>query len=506
MKQIGECQYSAFISYANADNKGWFGWVADFKHALEKNLEVRARNKIPGIFFSKHDPATAGRLSDNLKEKIASSFAMIVVISDGYVKSQYCMDELEYFREIFGEDGFRERLYLVVMEASAIKSLKQSAAWRRLFPNEDQVWLPFYQDDDPDEPTIPWGSSNREGALLSAFYERLKPLVKGFGEKLRQSAMDVDSIGAARTRYVGTQSAASSKTQIGVTTPDLADAVASLRSEMQRTGTTTGEIEKDALLDGFGDFDGATRLVLPFNNAQPLAPYLPGGHLALQRDAWLELGHRPESLIWLDMRDIAAGRPAEKPHTDFVASIASRSVRREALLPKLPAGAQTQGRMEIRIFIESNQHEHERHLWQPLGDKIKKRYERLVAGRRMAPPIRVSPRGFPVDSWDTCLDEADGILLLWGEKDLRALNPQINKVEGQFEKDYPPCVVAHLAPPQPYQPNPMPSYLWQVLRFQGEKPEEVDVVPGDDQDYDRFLLDILECRSKKNAANSQDVQ
>jgi hypothetical protein len=52
----------------------------------------------------------------------------------------------------------------------------------------------------------------------------------------------------------------------------------------------------------------------------------------------------------------------------------------------------------------------------------------------------------------------------------------------------------------------MPSYLWQVLRFQGEKPEEVDVVPGDDQDYDRFLLDILECRSKKNAANSQDVQ
>jgi hypothetical protein len=502
MKQIGECRYSAFISYANADNNGWFGWVEDFQHALDKNLEVRARNKIPATYLSKHDPATSGSLSDTLKEKIASSFAMIIVISDGYVRSQYCMDELKYFREIFGEDGFRERLYLVVMQESAIKSIRQSAVWMRMCPNPDQVWLPFYQADDPDEPITPWESANREGALSPAFYERLKPMVKGLGEKLRKSATDVDSIGAARAR---TQFAASSKTQIGVTTPDLANAVASLRRELDRTGTTTSEIEKDALLVGFGDFDGATRLVLPFNNAQPLAPYVPGGHLALQRDAWLELGHGPESLIWLDMRDIAAGRPAAGPQAAFIAFIASRAVRREALLSKLaPEGQTGIDRMEIRIFIESNQNELT--LWDHLGKKIVKRYERLVAGRRMAPPIRVNPRGFPIDTWAKGLDEADGIVLLWGEKERSSLDPQINKVEVSLPiRNYPPCVVAHLAPPQPHEPNPMPSYMWQVLRFQGEKPEEVDVVPGDDQAYDRFLLNILE-RREKNAANAQDAR
>jgi hypothetical protein len=104
------------------------------------------------------------------------------------------------------------------------------------------------------------------------------------------------------------------------------------------------------------------------------------------------------------------------------------------------------------------------------------------------------------------LDEADGIVLLWGEKERSSLDPQINKVEVSLPiRNYPPCVVAHLAPPQPHEPNPMPSYMWQVLRFQGEKPEEVDVVPGDDQAYDRFLLNILE-RREKNAANAQDAR
>ena len=121
----------------------------------------------------------------------------------------------------------------------------------------------------------------------------------------------------------------------------------------------------------------------------------------------------------------------------------------------------------VNIYIESNQHDTD--LWLDLGERIKSKWEELVqqAGAPRVPPLSLEALGLPLQKIDEeRLDDADGVVLLWGQKPEVSLRAQIKKVEGKWPRDPPPRIVAYLMPQQPDPGGKIEARLWSVLRFQ----------------------------------------
>jgi hypothetical protein len=155
----------------------------------------------------------------------------------------------------------------------------------------------------------------------------------------------------------------------------------------------------------------------------------------------------------------------------------------------------------INIYIESNQHDTD--LWQDLGERIKSKWDEVVeeAGAPHVPPLYLEALGLPLQKIDEeRLDDADGVVLLWGQKPEDSLRAQIKKVEGKWPCNPPPRIVAYLMPQQPDPGAKVEARLWSVLRFQNADSPEIDIVPPEADRLQRFLNQILERHMKRLAA------
>jgi len=121
---------------------------------------------------------------------------------------------------------------------------------------------------------------------------------------------------------------------------------------------------------------------------------------------------------------------------------------------------------------------------------------------QLVPPLYVRSWGLPVDQIDQWpkLDDADGVVLLWGHKTPDALVAQINKVERKLSgRDVAPGIVAYLIPPHDNPQAPMPAWGWKVLRFDAKRDMDIDVMKEEADDLQKFLHRILE-RTKNRRA------
>ena len=77
MKPLKDCEFTAFISYAHADDAAWFGWVRQFRDELERSLAAMLRGvRLPRMHLSGENGPVAGALSQELQERVAKAFAM----------------------------------------------------------------------------------------------------------------------------------------------------------------------------------------------------------------------------------------------------------------------------------------------------------------------------------------------------------------------------------------------------------------------------------------------
>jgi hypothetical protein len=117
-------------------------------------------------------------------------------------------------------------------------------------------------------------------------------------------------------------------------------------------------------------------------------------------------------------------------------------------------------------------------------------------------PLILDTVGLPVDELDavTSLDTADGVVLLWGRKDSRSLQAQIDRVLRKLppSREAVPGLVAYLMPPQVSE-GPVPAWIWQVLRFDVNSADEMDVVGEEEDDLQRFLRRVLRRRLARDA-------
>src|ERR1700720_4206885 len=96
-----EFKYPAFLSYSSADNQSWGGWLNDFHKVFSVGLagELKIQGAEQAIPFYDIDQlqGTTGSVEAILKERVESSFALFIFLGRGYVKSQWCCKELEFF-------------------------------------------------------------------------------------------------------------------------------------------------------------------------------------------------------------------------------------------------------------------------------------------------------------------------------------------------------------------------------------------------------------------------
>jgi hypothetical protein len=513
MPPLKEFEYSAFISYAHADDEAWYGWVSCFRNELERGLRALLRGQdVPRMHLSGDNGPVAGVLGEELQQRVAASFAMIIVVHENYAQSSWCLKELAYFKALFGDRGLRERLYIVALSEAAIQRVSRSPAWQELLPGGEQLWLPFYDAADPARPLDIYMSP---GIVANAFRTPFERLRGDLAAKLRrQQTADAqlrpfDPLATAPLLPAPDPLplAPAASVLMGLVAPSVAAAASAAVARLASQGVPVRTLAFDAVVGDFAEFDTASHLVLACDDAPLMMTSMAaGGHLQLQRDAWLRKGRPADRLHWLDLRAAAAGS-APSAGAGFAASLGATLLDAPslaALLQTKPAAAPPPAHGSVRIYIESNRNE--RNLWESLGEQIRRRWEaitRELAPERV-PPLALRPRGLPVDQIDSFpnLDDADGVVLLWGKKTSDALVAQINKVENKMAagRDAAPGIVAYLMPPQEAS-EPMPAWGWQVLRFDARDEEAIDVVVEERDELTRFLRKVLRrCELREDGA------
>lgn len=530
MKPLKDCKYSAFISYAHADDVAWFDWVSHFRYELDRGLSALLRGlRLPPSHLSSENGPIGGLLSEKLRQAVEDSFAMIIVVHDNYAQSEWCLRELEYFKTLFGEQGLRERLYVVALSESAMLGVSGGTAWQQLLPGGEQVWMPFF---DPADRNRPIDIYMGPGLVAPAFREPFVRLRADLAEKLKITAnapapmpmvaRPVVAESAAAAPSAAAAAAPAAAVLFGFVAPTCELAARAALVTLSAAGQPASMLLQDAVFNDFADFDSADQLVLAFDGAPLLMGAIAaGGHLQVQHEAWLRRGRPADRVHWLDLSPEPAatdaaphaaagpGSAAARPGAAaYLASLGVQALDARALVARLqalraiqPHAAPAAAVPGVRIYIESNHNEPD--LWQPLGDQLRDKWDAVC--RQLAPggaaPLRLRTRGLPLEQIDEFpdLDDADGVILLWGQKTSDALVAQINKVENKLSpgRDAPPGIVAYLMPPQ-QATEPIPAWGWKVLRFDASDEESIDVLEAERDGLSLFLRQVFERRQQRD--------
>jgi hypothetical protein len=188
-KPFSHYKYIAFMSYAFDDDQAWNDWVTDFSQEFYYALQPRVRGiTLPQPHLGRLNGPIQGALDQELRRRIDDSFSMILFVHDGYLESEWCLQELKYFAELFGEEGFRSRLYIIAMSKNAMQRLTARSIWKELFPYEHQVWMDFFQREHPDRPISIHSprARQRTSVIDTEFFDRFVELREDLAEKIKR--------------------------------------------------------------------------------------------------------------------------------------------------------------------------------------------------------------------------------------------------------------------------------------------------------------------------------
>lgn len=358
-------RYYAFMSYAHYDDKAWNSWVSCFTVELDRALVSRLRGiKVPRAHLSSKDGPIHGPLNEGLRSNVQDSFAMLVFVHDNYLDSDWCLQEMKYFRDLFGEQGFRERLYIIAMSEDAIHRLTARKAWQELFPLPHQVWMPFFQEDKSDRP-IPIYATNMRGrdvVVANEFWDKFVELRERLATHIKEN------------------------------------------------------VETERHVPGYP-------------------------------------------------KTVASSEPVGVPPAD------------QSL---------------VRVYIEASVEQQK--YWEPLGRQVANSWERIVADERMEPPLYLRPTGLPMGEIDErpFLDDANGVVLLWGKKTPDSLAAQISQVEPKLSgPQFAPGLIAYIMENSADRPSSTTINNWPVVRFAAAPDSSAVVDPDDALLLTRFLREVL---------------
>jgi hypothetical protein len=129
-------KYDIFISYARVNNKILpslkYGWVDTFQMTLQQVLEENhGRNDSVNIFFDTRDIKGYQNIDEAIKSALENSYVMIIIFSRGYLMSDWCLEELDYFSDLI-DDNDRVIPIFIEDEKEAKKIINQDNRFLKL--------------------------------------------------------------------------------------------------------------------------------------------------------------------------------------------------------------------------------------------------------------------------------------------------------------------------------------------------------------------------------------
>jgi hypothetical protein len=343
--------FDAFLSYARVDDEANNGWVAAFHWyvrrfvAAELRLDEAIRNEDAdrlSICFDKGSFPQSGPLDEAIEDYVLKSEFLFIFLGRGYLKSQYCLAELEVFRKKVGgsvEEALR-RTYLIVIDREAVKRLQgpppellpsdRVALWKRLqdFSNRG-IRKEDLLDDDVPLPVMVRDGADRRAA--EPFHSRCLPLIREFKGKLVERREDW------RPPSPSPPPPGTPTIVLGLVPRRLEGARAELKRELgeKRVAVLEATHFRGGLETIKSRLAGAQHLVVPYDRGEVLTglDYPPGGHLAVQHRLFEEcrqagtLGADPRLLWW---------EPVDGPPATGAPGLAKATATAVALTPDEP--------------------------------------------------------------------------------------------------------------------------------------------------------------------------
>lgn len=506
-----DSRYFAFASYSGDDDDAYHRWVSSFCEKLQIVLRARLRDKHGEVHQYRRNGAAAGSLPEEMTKAIRRSAAMVLFIHLGWLESEECRKELVSFMREFGKQGLEDRrLLIVAMSKPAAQALVASQFWTEKVGVKKPVWIDFYRLDDDNRPLAQHPPDSN--AIDRRYEDQMDKLVVEL-ERCYRQAPKTTSPGMHNPRLGG-------RFAFGAVRDELVDEVARIaQTSSQLHGHEVLLFKRDDVMSGLPMLSEADTFVLAFNTGKPLLNMLPGGHLQVQAQAWLNAGKSPDKLLWLDLRHFPAEELASNSDLGTILDLAKRHLVSTADL----IGCQVSAPLldQAKIYIESNARELKH--WDILGQAIRERWTDIARG--WAPPLMLIHNALPVDEMErfSDLEDADGVIVLWGQKNVDSLRDQINKVQRWLPgfkngTALPPRMIAYLMPPNVPRSETIPAFYWSVLRFNAETgsdalpaappghwrrqatPEKICVVPEEATLLDEFLRDIFKRAQRKRSA------
>lgn len=441
-----ECEYSLFVSYAHKDDESANFWISELRDAIWARL-ADLDKEIPRhqLHFSSDNGPGVGVLGHELQARVAKSFGMLLVVGKHYVESGWCQKELDYFGDVFGQDGFGTRLLIVAMSQEAIEKAKASAKarWPELVANE-QIWLQMYQSTNPNEPIEP-RTDNKKG-FRREFFDHVKklvdPLIEAIEADYRKTGSDLllEQATDERNDAVTESEQTHGELKIAIaptTSKELADKSKLLKEMLVKAGAECVDVTPDAFTMYDPDDPASAAalraelrradvLVVPYQEVSPLVPgVLAGGHIGILDREWQAL-KKERSVVWFKPDDLPVPESSvAAKHVQVFRSLGPLCESVEAVLSLILG--QRRGSV-ITLCVEDDERNT---LHEALVEKIRDLWEKVKQDRSLVPSLVCRP--LDLDKFNR---DAAGFVLLFpcGTKGERELRAEIQAIEEALEE------------------------------------------------------------------------
>jgi TIR domain len=212
-------QHDVFVSYAHVDNLPCSsdpdsGWVHTLVDNLKVPLSQRLGHSSRGNIWLDRKLRGNEPFPGDIRSAVENSATLLVILSKGYVESDWCRREREAFLAAAERTGgARGRVFLVNPDDLDL------SLWPDAFRELDLLGYPLFTKNRPDDPPRKLGYPLPVPGILDdrPYYERLVDLTKDIEQKLRS----MTNAGSNDSVKVSTQPKVS--IFLAETTPDLQD-------------------------------------------------------------------------------------------------------------------------------------------------------------------------------------------------------------------------------------------------------------------------------------------
>ncbi|HWZ72677.1 MAG TPA: hypothetical protein VN326_14555 [Casimicrobiaceae bacterium] len=292
-------KFPAFLSYSSADNQTWGGWLNDFhkvfSEGLAGELKIQGAQQAVPFFDIESLRGKAGSVESLLRDNVESSFALFVFLGRGYLKSEWCCKELEFFSNLHNgaRDTLLQRVWIFEVDrldgdlkSQYQKRLSQAGA-EGLVSQRRQNFL------DPNTNRRPVLILENLGTNQREYQDKIEPIVKELARRIEF---------ASPLPPLARSSQDQRDVLIGLPTPDLIDSCTRLEVLLKAANKTVDRITLDDLYGlSASELDAKVAnfrlIVIPVSEAKVLMPRLEGGHLAPQLDA-LPTSDLSRAIVW----------------------------------------------------------------------------------------------------------------------------------------------------------------------------------------------------------------